>query len=524
MKAEQLRKSILQLAIQGKLVPQDPNDEPASVLLERIRAEKQKLIKEGKIKKDKNDSFIFKGADNRHYEKVGSEVKDITDDLPFEIPDSWVWTGLGKLITIISGVSYDKKDVSNKGIRILRGGNVNELKISIFPDDVFLPEKYYDADKQVRKNDVVIVASTGSKAVIGKAGFVDNDIFNTQIGAFLRIVRPLFDVIAPYLKLIFATEYYREHIRMQSQGTNINNVKAEYITDLRIPFPPLAEQVRIVAEIEKFEPLIAEYDKLEQQATKLDEEIYDKLKKSILQYAIQGKLVPQDPNDEPASVLLERIRAEKKAKLGKKYVDSYIYKGDDNCYYEKVGRNEPVRLEDLPFEIPDSWCWARLKDVTFNHGQKIPNIAFSYIDIGSIDNVNQKLSAKENIVEPEKAPSRARKIVERGDVLYATVRPYLHNMCVVEKDFSLEPIASTGFAVLAVERGIKNTFLFYYMLSPVFDQYANSSENSKGVAYPAINDEKLYKAPIPIPPQNEQQNICKLIDKCFNVLMLKDEG
>ena len=118
MKAEQLRKSILQLAIQGKLVPQDPNDEPASVLLERIHAEKQRLIKEGKIKKDKNDSVIFKGDDNRYYEKVGSEIKDITDDLPFEIPDSWVWTRLGKLITIISGVSYDKKDVSNKGIRI----------------------------------------------------------------------------------------------------------------------------------------------------------------------------------------------------------------------------------------------------------------------------------------------------------------------------------------------------------------------------------------------------------------------
>ena len=302
-------------------------------------------------------------TDNRHYEKVGSEVKDITDDLPFEIPDSWVWTRLGKLITIISGVSYDKKDVSNKGIRILRGGNVNELKISIFLDDVFLPEKYYDADKQVRKNDVVIVASTGSKAVIGKAGFVDNDIFNTQIGAFLRIVRPIFDVIAPYLKMIFATKYYREHIRTQSQGTNINNVKAEYITDLRIPLPPLAEQARIVAEIEKFEPLIAEYDKLEQQATKLDEEIYDKLKKSILQYAIQGKLVPQEPNDEPASVLLERIRAEKKAKLGKKYVDSYIYKCDDNCYYEHIAaraQDEPV---EVLFDIPENWAFTRLDTI-----------------------------------------------------------------------------------------------------------------------------------------------------------------
>ena len=177
----------------------------------------------------------------------------------------------------------------------------------------------------------------------------------------------------------------------------------------------------------------------------------------------------------------------------------------------------------MPFEIPDSWCWARLKDITYNHGQKIPNAEFSYIDIGSIDNVNQKLSAKENIIEPEKAPSRARKIVECGYILYATVRPYLHNMCIVEKDFSREPIASTGFAVLSVERKIKNTFLFYYMLSPIFDQYANSSENSKGVAYPAINDEKLYKALIPIPPQNEQQNICKLINNCFSVLMLKDE-
>lgn len=524
MKAEQLRKSILQLAIQGKLVPQDPNDEPASVLLERIRAEKQRLIKEGKIKKDKNDSVIFKGDDNRHYEKVGSEVKDITDDLPFEIPDNWAWTRFSTLIRIIGGVSYDKKDVTQTGIRILRGGNINNLEISLFSDDVFLPEKYYDHEKQVQENDILIVASTGSKSVIGKAGYVLTPMPNTQIGAFLRIVRCIDKIYVAYTKLIFATEYYREHIRQLSQGTNINNVKAEYINNMLIPLPPLSEQARIVTEIEKFEPLIAEYDKLEQQATKLDDEIYDKLKKSILQYAIQGKLVPQDPNDEPASVLLERIRAEKKAKLGKKYVDSYIYKGDDNCYYEKVGRNEPVRLEDLPFEIPDSWCWARLKDVTFNHGQKIPNIAFSYIDIGSIDNVNQKLSTKENIVEPEKAPSRARKIVERGDVLYATVRPYLHNMCVVEKDFSHEPIASTGFAVLAVERGIENTFLFYYMLSPIFDQYANSSENSKGVAYPAINDEKLYKALIPIPPQKEQQNICKLINNCFSVLMLKDEG
>ena len=512
MKAEQLRKSILQLAIQGKLVPQDPADEPASVLLERIRAEKQSLIKQGKIKKDKGDSVIFKGDDNCYYEKTGSEVKNITDEIPFDIPDSWCWTRLGNLITIISGVSYDKKDVCNNGIRILRGGNVNDLKITTFPEDVFLPEKYHDTDKQIRKNDIIVVASTGSKTVIGKAGYVDVDVFNTQIGAFLRIVRPLLGIIAPYLKLIFATEYYREHIRTQSQGTNINNVKAEYITEFRIPFPPLAEQERIVAEIEKFEPLIAEYDKLEQQATKLDGEIYDKLKKSILQHAIQGKLVPQNSNDEPASVLLERIRAEKKAQLGKKYVDSYIYKGDDNCYYEKVGKNESVLLENLPFDIPDSWCWARLKEIVTNHGQKIPDKTFSYIDIGSIDNKMQRLNSVENFVSPQNAPSRARKIVEYGDILYATVRPYLHNMAIIDKTFSHEPIASTGFAVLSCKNGVSNKYLFFYLLSPIFDLYANSNENAKGVAYPAINDEKLYNALIAIPPYNEQIRICNQIE------------
>ena len=260
----------------------------------------------------------------------------------------------------------------------MRGGNVNDLKITTFPEDVFLPEKYYDTDKQVRKNDIIVVASTGSKTVIGKAGYVDIDISNTQIGAFLRIVRPLLGIIAPYLKLIFATEYYREHIRTQSQGTNINNVKAEYITEFRIPLPPLAEQERIVAEIEKFEPLIAEYDKLEQQATKLDSEIYEKLKKSILQYAIQGKLVPQDSNDEPASVLLERIRTEKQAQLGKKYVESYIYKGDDNCYYEHINGKDIDITEGVPFNLPIGWEFVRLGDIiTVSSGKNITSSEMS---------------------------------------------------------------------------------------------------------------------------------------------------
>ena len=320
----------------------------------------------------------------------------------------------------------------------------------------------------------------------------------------------------------FILSPYIQRIIDESKNSTNDNISVALINSFIVPVPPLAEQERIVVEIEKLEPLIAEYDKLEQQATKLDGEIYDKLKKSILQYAIQGKLVPQDSNDEPASVLLERIRAEKKAQLGKKYVESYIYKGDDNCYYEKIGKNEPVLLENLPFDIPDSWCWARLKEIVTNHGQKIPDKTFSYIDIGSIDNKMQRLNSVENFVSPQNAPSRARKIVEYGDILYATVRPYLHNMAIIDKTFSHEPIASTGFAVLSCKNGVSNKYLFFYLLSPIFDLYANSNENAKGVAYPAINDEKLYNALIAIPPYNEQIRICNQIEMVLD--KLKDEN
>ena len=237
------------------------------------------------------------------------------------------------------------------------------------------------------------------------------------------------------------------------------------------------------------------------------------LKNSILQMAVQGKLVPQDPSDEPASVLLERIRAEKERlikekKIKKEKNPSIIFRGADNLPYEQVGENEPVCIADeVPFDIPDSWEWIRLGMLTYNHGQATPTTEFSYIDIGSIDNQNQKLNAEENIIPSEKAPSRARKIVEYGDILYSTVRPYLHNMCIVDRTFSKIPIASTGFAVLTCHAEYVNEFLFYYMMAPDFDNYANNTDNAKGVAYPAINDTRLYQALIPVPPVAEQMRI-----------------
>ena len=520
MKAEQLRKSILQLAIQGKLVPQDPNDEPASVLLERIRAEKQRLIKEGKIKKDKNDSVIFKGDDNRHYEKVGSEVKDITDDLPFEIPDNWAWTRFSTLIRIIGGVSYDKKDVTQTGIRILRGGNINNLEISLFSDDVFLPEKYYDHEKQVQENDILIVASTGSKSVIGKAGYVLTPMPNTQIGAFLRIVRCIDKIYVAYTKLIFATEYYREHIRQLSQGTNINNVKAEYINNMLIPLPPLSEQARIVAEIKKYEPLIAEYDKLEQQATKLDGEIYDKLKKSILQYAIQGKLVPQDPNDEPASVLLERIRAEKKAKLGKKYVDSCIYKGDDNCYYEHIAGRAQDELVEVPFDIPENWVWLRVNNCCDIRNGFTPSRAESkYWENGTIPwftvediNTQGKIIKTTKQYITELATTKERIVPANSFLLCCTASIGM---------FAKNTIALTTnqqFNALTVKSDYVNILSIDYLFA-IGDYFSEHLHRLAGkTTFEFVSVKKLGQILLPLPSLAEQKRIVAKINDIFAML------
>ena len=502
-----LRQKILDMAIKGKLVPQDPNDEPASVLLEHIRAEKQQLIKEGKIKKDKNDSVIFKGADNRYYEKVGSEVKDITDELPFEIPDNWVWTRFSTLIRIISGVSYDKNDVATKGIRILRGGNINDLRVTPFSDDVYLPETYYDPDKQVQIDDVLIVASTGSKEVIGKAGYVIEPLENTQIGAFLRIVRPLLKWYAPYVKLIFATEYYREHIRHLSGGTNINNIKADYINAFLISLPPYAEQIRIA---ERINSLFEQIDIIEQNQADIDT-LYDEFRKRTLTLAIQGKLVPQDSNDEPASVLLERIRAEKKAKLGKKYVDSYIYKSDDNCYYEHIAGREQDELVEVPFDIPDNWAWSRIDGVAFLQSGK----PFEELESGTPYVKVSDMNLSENNIEITtsqhycKATSRdiipASSIIfpKRGGAISTNKkRKVLSFYCCID----LNTMCMTPFLSQMLE------YLFSWFLT------IDLGMMHDGTSVPQINNVDIYPLLVPIPPLADQKRIVAKINEIFTML------
>jgi len=227
----------------------------------------------------------------------------------------------------------------------------------------------------------------------------------------------------------------------------------------------------------------------------------EQLKVSILQSAFQGKLVTDsDYKNNDVDGLIKSIHDEKLAL-------------EKNGKIKKVKKLPEITESECPYDIPSSWRWVRLNDIVFNHGQKTPDKTFSYIDIGSIDNIHQRLNDEENLIEADNAPSRARKIVEYGDIIYATVRPYLHNTCIIDKQFKAEPIASTGFAVLACHKGVLNNYLFYYLLSPAFDSYANATDNAKGVAYPAINDDKLYRAVVPLPPLEEQHRIVAKIEE-----------
>ena len=237
------------------------------------------------------------------------------------------------------------------------------------------------------------------------------------------------------------------------------------------------------------------------------------LKNALLQEAVQGKLVPQIASEGNARDLLEEIRKEKLSH-GLDFANAKSGKRKSKKETGLAGSNPcDITEDEIPFDIPESWCWCRLGELVYNHGQKTPEQEFSYIDIGSINNEHQKLNEKENFIQPDKAPSRARKIVKFGDVIYSTVRPYLHNMCIIDKEFTKEPIASTGFAVMTSFPGLLNKYLFYYLLSPTFDNYANDTDNAKGVAYPAINADKLYKGIVPLPPLSEQKRIVAAIEK-----------
>ena len=416
MTAQQLKNSILLMAVQGKLVPQDPNDEPASVLLERIHAEKERLIKEKKIKREKNPSVIFKGADNTPYEKIGDEVRSLADEIPFDIPDSWEWVTLQTIATSSLGKTLDK--AKNKG----------DLKPYLCSINVYWNGIDLTTVKETRleENELPKYLLRPGDLLICEGGDVGRSAVweSTQEMYYqnaLHRVRFYGEINPHYFQLLLECYKGNQILDAYSKGMTIKHLVQTALNTIVFPLPPLPEQTRIVDAVNRLLPYLHSYDRAEQKLSALNTAFPESLKKSILQEAVQGKLVPQDPSDEPAEALLERIRAEKQrlikeGKIKKDKHESVIFRRD-NSHYEKLNGVERCIDDELPFEIPPQWCWIRFEStITLLSGTD-----FAPDEYNSAGKGIAYITGASNIVDSQILVNRwtetPRQIAHAGDVL-----------------------------------------------------------------------------------------------------------
>ena len=510
MNGKQLKNSILQWAIQGKLVPQDPNDEPASVLLERIREEKARLVKEKKIKKDKNESIIFRGDDNSHYEKFADgTVKCIDDEIPFEIPQSWCWVRLGQVFSHCTGKALNGANKKGELYQYITTSNLYWDKFEL----TTLKEMYFtedELDKCTAKKGDLLVCEGGD---IGRSAIWNYD-YDIRIQNHIHKLRSFMPICTRFFYHILYL--YKGIGNIGGKGIGIQGLSSGALHNILLPFPSLNEQQRIVSKIEDLIPIVDKYEKSEEALNKLNAEIFDKLKKSVLQEAIQGKLVSQDPNDEPASVLLERIKEEKaklfkEGKLKKKdLVDSVIFKGDDNKYYEKVGSQVTCIDDDIPFEIPSSWSWVRLG----NYTDVIGGYAFQSQDLKSengcrvirISDISEDGLVNNRIVRYNGKLDLSQYRIYNSDILMAmtggtvgkSLLLKLDNKEVLLLNQRVAIIRNTWFDVNYIDTVIKSAYI-----KSIIDNSKNSTNDNISMA-------DITGFLIPIPPLNEQYRI---IDK-----------
>lgn len=367
--------------------------------------------------------------------------------------------------------------------------------------------------------------SEGTKVILvdgENSGEVFDVPFRGYMGSTFKVlgVSPFFDI--QYLNTIL--DFYKDTFRGSKVGAAIPHLNKNLFRSLLIGLPPISEQERIVAEIEKFEPLIAEYDKLEKQATKLDSEIYDKLKKSILQYAIQGKLVPQDENDEPASALLAKIREEKKKQLGRKYVESYIYKGDDNCYYEHIGDNDIDITEEIPIEIPCSWKWNRIDYLFFvtklagfeytNYFTKSMISPNNEVPIVRAQNVrmNKFIENTKECISLKLSEALQRSALDKDCLLMTFIGAGIGDTCIY-KAYKRQHLAPNVAKIVPYALEIDLKYCLYWLISPVGQQCVSNIK--KMTAQPSLSMETIRSILIAIPPLAEQKRIVKKIDEIF---------
>ena len=530
MNGKQLKNSILQWAIQGKLVPQDPNDEPASVLLDKIRQEKERLINEKKIKRDKNASIIYRGEDNSYYEKIlaTGEVKCIDEEVPFEIPATWNWARLSNITSILGDGIHGTPEYDATGtVYFINGNNLSNGSIEIKANTKKVSEQEAEKHKRLLNSTTVLVSINGT---LGNVAFYNGE--NVILGKSACYFNLMGNIDKQYIKHILETEYFTEYAKNVATGSTIKNVPLAGMRNFLIPVPPITEQHRIILAMVRLAHSIVRYNDAQTKLDLLNNVLNEKLKKSVLQEAIQGKLVPQLAEEGTAQELLEQIKAEKEklvkeGKLKKSALnDSIIFRGDDNKYYEKSGEDTICIDDEIPFDIPVNWAWVRLDDIcSFIHRGKSPK----YSLIKKYPVVAQKCNQwsgfsieKAKFIEPQSISSyKEEYILQDEDLMWnSTGLGTLGRMAIYYKrqnPYELAVADSHVTVIRPYKQYVVSKYLYYYFASntvqSVIEDKSDGSTKQKELSTKTV---KSYL--VPLPPMEEQKRIVEKVEELTQLL------
>ena len=466
MKAETLKKAILQYAMQGKLVEQDPNDEPASILLERIKAEKEQLIKDGKIKKEK-------------------PLPPITEDeIPYELPKGWEWVRLSDVCNIIMGQSPNGNSVVTVGDGI-----------EFHQGKVFFGNKYLNISNQVTTEPTKIAEPNSIllcvRAPVGKVNITDRNIC---IGRGLCSIKSFIEISTEFLYYLLLI--YEDIFVKQATGTTFVAITGEIVKKQVIPLPPLAEQERIVERLEQILPLVEEYGKNEEKLSKLNSTLPDKIKQSILQHAVQGKLVPQNPDDEPASELLKRIKAEKEQLIK-----------DGKIKKEKT--LPPIIEDEIPYELPKGWEWVRLHNIiNLTSGQDLPPNMYNSLQNG-IPYITGASNIENEKVIINRWTDNGKAFAYLGNLLL-TCKGTVGTMAILE-----QPKVHIARQIMAIDT-LSNVDTIYVKI--VLESYINSLKSSAKSIIPGISRDDVLAILFPLPPLDEQQRIVTKVEELLAIV------
>uniref|UniRef100_UPI0035636FDA restriction endonuclease subunit S n=1 Tax=Segatella copri TaxID=165179 RepID=UPI0035636FDA len=540
MNGKQLKNSILQWAIQGKLVPQDPNDEPASVLLEKIRQEKERLIKEKKIKRDKNASIIYRGEDNSYYEKMlaTGEVKCIDEEVPFEIPQGWEWCRLNEVATSVTdfvasgsfaSLRENVKYYSTKEYALLV--RTKDLSCNFSNDLVYTDKHGYDfLSNSNLFGGELILPNIG--ASIGKVFIVPDLNMPMTLAPNSVMIRLDDECTKSWLYNVFSSPFGYDTLWSISSSTAQGKFNKTDFRKVLVPIPPIEEQNRIVTKIKELSPYIEKYSKAQEHLDVWNVAIKEILQKSILQEAIQGKLVPQIAEEGTAQELLEHVKAEKQklvkeGKLKKSALnDSVIFHGDDNRYYEKIGEDTVCIDDEIPFDIPANWVWIRLDDIcSFIHRGKSPK----YSLIKKYPVVAQKCNQwsgfsieKAKFIEPQSISSyKEEYILQDEDLMWnSTGLGTLGRMAIYNKKLNPYELAVADSHVTVIrpyKQYVVSEYLYYYFASntvqSVIEDKSDGSTKQKELSTKTV---KSYL--VPLPPMEEQMRIVEKVEELTQLL------